>query len=217
MKESGGNGQVLGLTIDARVQQVEQIKSEAATVQSGSVADLLALLKRARDTKFEEQTATAYTVKLTAKMSGLSATSTNALTNFIAYGTPTTLKLGAGERAGVVNSYKTAFGKLPATVNEWSDVIKIANGRWPSARSADAEKRVVSTFAKIYWRLPDRAKNTHDDAAITVMAYGLRPDARNLDSEKAAIKSFKAIFGYAPTTAANWDAVRAIAYSGAQR
>ena len=49
------------------------------------------------------------------------------------------------------------------------------------------------------------------------MAYGLRTATRNLNSEKAAIKSFKAIFGKAPTTASDWDAVRAIAYSGAKR
>ena len=49
------------------------------------------------------------------------------------------------------------------------------------------------------------------------MAYGLRPAARNLNSEKAGIKNFKAIFGYNPVKATAWDAVRAIAYSGAKR
>jgi len=139
-----------------------------------------------------------------------------AITNFVTYGTPTTKILGAGERAGVVSSYKAAFGAVPASETEWSDVIKIANGRWPSQKSATAETRSTVTFKTIYKRSPDMAKQ-NDNAAVTVMAYGLRPADRNLNSEKAAIKSFKAIFGYNPTTATNWDAVRAIAYSGAKR
>jgi len=140
----------------------------------------------------------------------------NALNNFIAYGTDTTLKLGEGERAGVVNSYKSAFGKLPTTETEWSDAIKIANGRWPSETSKKTETNAEKAFQKIYLRAPDRT-NPHDDAAVVVMAYGLRPADRNLNSEKAAIKSFRAIYGYNPKTATAWDIVRAIAYSGAKR
>ena len=140
----------------------------------------------------------------------------NALNNFIAYGTDTTLKLGAGERAGVVNSFKAALGKLPTTEADWNDVMKISNGRWPSQTNKAAEDKATINFKKVYLRDPDR-ENAHDDAAVTVMAYGLRPADRNLNSEKAAIKSFKAIYGYAPSAATAWDVVRAIAYSGAKR
>ena len=95
-------------------------------------------------------------------------------------------------------------------------MVKIANGRWPSVTSAAAENRAETSFKTIYLRNADM-NDAHDNAAVTVMAYGLRPANRNLDSEKAAIKSFRAIFGFAPTSATNWDAVRAIAYSGSTR
>jgi hypothetical protein len=139
-----------------------------------------------------------------------------ARTNFVNYGTPTTKILGAGERAGVVNSYKAAFGKIPATEAEWSDVIKIGNGRWPTARSAASEEKAAAEFKKVYKRSPNM-QQANDNAAVTVISYGLRPSARNTNSEKAAIKSFKAIYGHAPVSATAWDIVRAIAYSGATR
>jgi hypothetical protein len=131
-------------------------------------------------------------------------------------GTLSTKRLGRGERAGVVNSYKSAFGKLPQTVSEWEDVIKIANGRWPGETSPEAEARANDYFHQIYLRDADRS-NSHDDAAITIIAYGLRPLNRNLESEEAAIRIFKSIFSYNPTAAVDWDMVRAIAYSGAVR
>ncbi|MBI4239538.1 hypothetical protein HY620_00940 [Candidatus Uhrbacteria bacterium] len=137
-------------------------------------------------------------------------------TKFIADGTPTTMQLGAGERAGVVNSYKAAFGSLPTNEAEWQDVVKIANGRFPSQTNAESEKRAELSFKTIYNRAPNR-KSPNDDAAVVVMAYGLRTATRNMQSESAAIKSYKAIFKRAPVAATAWDAVRAIAYSGAKR
>jgi hypothetical protein len=150
------------------------------------------------------------------KGSDLTGNNKFAFAYFIKNGTASTLKLGAGERAGVVNSYKSAFGKLPATEAEWSDVIKIGNGRWPTERNTATENAATIAFKKIYLRSPNRS-NPYDDAAVTVIAYGLRPTQRNTNSEKAAIKSFKAIYGYAPVSATAWDIVRAIAYSGAKR
>jgi len=140
-----------------------------------------------------------------------------ALAYFIHEGTPTTIILGAGERTGVLNSYLAAFSKLPRIENEWQDVIKIANGRWPTARSVSAENNAkTKLFIIVYKRGPDMAE-AHDNAAVTVIAYGLRPALRNLNSEQAAIKIFKAIFKYTPNSAVDWDIVRAIAYSGAVR
>jgi hypothetical protein len=60
-------------------------------------------------------------------------------------------------------------------------------------------------------------KHPNDNAAVTVMAYGLRSARRNMNSEKSAIFIYKRIFKKAPTEAVDWDAVRAIAYSGAKR
>jgi len=169
-----------------------------------------------RDAAAETSAAKKYTAALVGGLKSIATAAQNAITNFVTYGTPTTKILGAGERAGVVSSYKAAFGKVPANETEWSDAIKIGNGRWPTERSQTAEDRAALSFKTIYLRAPDRS-NPHDDAAVTVMAYGLRPGNRNLNSEKTAIKSFKAIFGKNPSIATNWDAVRAIAYSGATR
>jgi len=139
-----------------------------------------------------------------------------AIADFIHFGTPTTLKMGSGERAGSIDSFQGAFNRLPTSLLDWQDVIKIANGRWPSQRSAIAEARAKINFKLVYSRAADML-NIYDNAAVTVMAYGLRPAARNLNSEKAAIKSFRFIFQRTPITAREWDVVRAIAYSGAKK
>jgi ELWxxDGT repeat protein len=155
----------------------------------------------------------------TSKLKGfdrLSAGEKDAIAKMVAYGTPSTMFLGAGERLGVVNSYLSAFGHLPKTIDDWSDVIKISNGRWPSASSENAIAAAKKVFKKIYLREPDM-KHPNDNAAVTVMAYGLRNAKRNMNSEKAAISIYKRIFRKAPTEAVDWDAVRAIAYSGAKR
>jgi len=148
--------------------------------------------------------------------SGITAEVRNIITNFVSYGTKSTKILGAGERAGVVNSFQAAFGKLPTTVEDWNDVMKIANGRWPNQRNKQTETNATQAFRKVYLREPDKT-DPYDDAAVTIIAYGLRPADRNLDSEKTAIKFFKAIYGYNPFTATAWDIIRAIAYSGATR
>ena len=113
-------------------------------------------------------------------------------------------------------SYQSAFGSLPKTENAWADVLKIANGRWPGATSKTAEDRAKKAFVAIYKREPE--KNPNDNAAVTIMAYGLR-GKRNLASEKAAIKTLESIKGRKSSTftSAEWDEMRAIAYSGATR
>lgn len=141
----------------------------------------------------------------------------NSISFFIHEGTPTTILLGSGERAGVLNSYLSVFDKLPTGIPEWQDVIKIANGRWPRQRSLEAETAASEThFSAVYRRAPDM-DDPHDNAAVTVIAYGLRPAARDLANEKAAISTFRSIFKRAPTEAVDWDIIRAIAYSGAIR
>ncbi|MEA3463758.1 MAG: Ig-like domain-containing protein [Patescibacteria group bacterium] len=197
-------------------QKIITIAEEAAEVLKANVNALLGKLGFKRDLAKEQVSVKKYVKTLIKNAAGLPEQSKHALTNFIAYGTKTTLKLGEGERAGVVNSYKATFGKLPIIEAEWNDVIKIANGRWPSETNKIAETNATETFKEIYLKSPDR-NNAHDDAAVTVMAYGLRPADRNLDSEKAGIKIFKAIYGYNPSSATDWDAIRAIAYSGATR
>ena len=149
----------------------------------------------------------------------LSEKSQAAINKFITYGVDAnTVKLGAGERAAVINSYKAAFDKLPETEAELADAIKIANGRWPSMTNDAAEKKAKEQFQKIYKKIADM-NNANDNAAIKVMAYGLRQKAenRNLNSEKAGIKIFKDIFGSVPKTTEDWNTMQAITYSGATR
>jgi hypothetical protein len=181
-----------------------------------SVEQVLAAVGAMKDAKAEANAATKYTASLISGLKTPSVETKAAITNFITYGTPTTKILGAGERAGVINSYKSAFGKVPSTEAQWSDVIKIGNGRWPSEKNTAAETKAATEFKKVYKRSPDM-KQPNDNAAVTVISYGLRPANRNTNSEKAAIKSFKAIYGHDPVSAIAWDIVRAIAYSGSKR
>jgi len=219
--EGQGQGQVLGEKIvDPRELQLTQIFDDAHYIWPGDMDLLLGYMNVNRDLALEQSMNSKYGSILgsNVKMAlvGLESSNAAAVTNFLAYGTKTTLKLGAGERAGVLNSYKAAFGQLPKTEENWRDAIKIANGRWPSQVSAAAEKLANVNFKIVYKRNANMA-NANDNAAVTTMAYGLRPLPRNLDSEKTAIKSFKGIFGYYPVKATAWDVVRAIAYSGAKR
>ncbi|MFA4833828.1 MAG: thrombospondin type-1 domain-containing protein [Patescibacteria group bacterium] len=194
---------------------LEQMADDANTVATADVNHVIAEMGVSRDAAAEKTYNEGIVAKVVAG-SSVTAEVRNAITNFVTYGTKATEVLGAGERAGVVNSFKAALGKLPTTEADWNDVIKIANGRWPSQISKAAEDKATINFKKVYLRDPNRT-NAHDDAAVTVMAYGLRPADRNLNSEKAAIKSFKAIYGYTPSAATAWDVVRAIAYSGSKR
>ncbi|MDD5290793.1 MAG: glycoside hydrolase family 5 protein [Patescibacteria group bacterium] len=141
------------------------------------------------------------------------------INNFIKNGADdNSRRLGEGERRAVVYSFKMAFSRNPETSQDFSDIIKIVNGRWPSQKSQVAENQAKNNFKKIYRREADMG-NKNDEAAITVMAYGLRQRAenRNLDSEKQGIKIFKNIFGRLPQTTEDWNIMQAITYSGAKR
>jgi len=207
---------VLGLGFDYRTIQLEKIVDDAIYINAGNANLFVDKLGLKRDNKMEIADYNKYVVPLIKGVNGLEQTNIYALTNFIVYGSETTKILGTGERAGVLNSYKSAFGKLPTNQSEWEDVIKIANNRWPSEKSEEAEVRAEEKFKEVYLRETDM-NNSNDNAAVTIIAYGLRPDSRNLDSEKAGILTFKHIFSYNPTSATDWDIVRAIAYSGAIR
>ncbi|MFH1564959.1 MAG: putative Ig domain-containing protein [bacterium] len=207
---------VLGVEFDEREVQLADIAQDANDVYDGNVVLTLANTDSKRDFKAESDGYKDYTSKLTSGAVGLSSNNIYAITNFVVYGTKTTQTLGVGERAGVINSYKSAFGKLPSSQAEWEDVVKIANGRWPSETNSAAEVKAKEEFKKIYKKEANMA-NPNDNAAVTVIAYGLRPSDRNLGNEKIAANFFKAIFKYNPASATDWDIVRAIAYSGATR
>jgi len=167
-----------------------------------------------RDLVKEKEGVSKYTKPLIRDVGELSSEHVNAITNFVVYGTKNTEKLGAGERAGVLNSYKSIFSKLPTTQIEWEDVIKISSGTLPNETNSKAEDKAKKEFKKVYQREVSM-ENSNDKTAINKIAYGLRPEQRDLDSERAGIRSFVEIYNYLPTSAIDWDTVRAIAYSGA--
>ena len=201
------------------IEQNIDYANSAKRLAGEDMSQILAELKQLRDIVKEQANKIKYLVGLTDKFQKLSDTMESALNNFITYGVDNnTQKLGEGERAAVISSYKSAYEKLPETEAELADAIKIANGRWPSATSTTAESRAKELFVKIYKRIPDMS-NAKDNAAVTVMAYGLRQRAenRNMNSETTGIKTFKGIFGKNPSTTDDWNAMQAITYSGASR
>jgi hypothetical protein len=136
--------------------------------------------------------------------------------DFVAVGTASTIKLGAGERAGVLNSYRSSFSKAPQTQTEWEDIIRISNNQLPLANSSLAEARAGREFEKVYGRAAGLG-SSNDRVAINMMAYGLRPLKRDLNLERAGIGVFVKIYNYLPVSALDWDTVRAIAYSEVSR
>jgi Divergent InlB B-repeat domain len=190
--------------------------ASSTTVDHITASETVQLLSAVRfvDLSAVEKKVYANVIALSAE--SLSSTTKFAIADFIQQGTPTTVKLGAGERGGSVASFAAAFGKLPTTNDDWQDVIKIGNGRWPAQRNTSAENLAKAQFKKIYLRLPNLSVG-HDYSAVMIMAYGLRPSSRNLKSERAAINSFEFIFKKIPVSAADWNDVMAIAYSGAKR
>lgn len=198
---------------------VIDMNNAAKDIVDNKYDSILSELNQLRDTVKEQQNEIKYLKSMTNDLKNVSDQIKSAINDFITYGVDSnTQKLGAGERAAVINSYKAAFSKLPETEAELTDAIKIANGRFPSVTSDKAEQQAKEQFYKIYNRVADM-NNANDAAAIKVMAYGLRQKAqnRNLNSEKTGIKTFKAIYGYTPKTTEDWNTMQAITYSGATK
>jgi hypothetical protein len=194
---------------------LETMTTEAGIISTDNVQNLLIYLGVPANPAAEANSLIKYQIILS-QDSKITATEKTAINDFIVYGTPATQNLGSGERAGVINSYFQAYGKLPNSETEWSDVIKIANGRWPSERSTSSENQAKIEFKKVYGRNP-LLTDSADQNAIMIIAYGLIPSQRNLASEIIAIKTFRYYYQHTPVSALAWNIVRAIAYSGAKR
>lgn len=206
---------------------IETIKERAEElIEEGGLTGILKRIGKGRDQAAEEASKNNYMLRiksrirnLNIKMSDVSQKVEDAINQFITYGVDSnTAGLGAGERAAVVNSYVSAFNKMPSDQEEVEDMIKMANGRWPTIRNSKAEKEAKERFRNIYKRIPDM-EDPKDDAAVTIMAYGLkqRAENRNLGSEKKGIEMFKNIFGNKPSSTEDWNTMQAITYSGATR
>lgn len=198
---------------------IVKIKNNAKNIVEDKFSAILVELNELRSIVKEQQAQIKYLTSLKEDVQALSSKVEEMVNNFITYGVDdNTKKLGAGERAAVMHSYKSAFGKLPEDEDGFSDAIKIANGRWPSATNKQAEIKAKEKFKTIY-RREASMDNPNDNASVTVMAYGLRQKAenRNLESEKKGIEIFKGIFNKLPETTDEWNSMQAITYSGATR
>ncbi|MEA2088986.1 MAG: hypothetical protein U9O55_04070 [Patescibacteria group bacterium] len=200
-------------------EEIKKIENNSKLLAENKLDDILAELKELRNLVREQQDQIKYLRSLVDDMNQITSGMRSAINNFISYGVDENTKwLGAGERAAVIYSYKSAFGRLPSTEEDLTDTIKIANGRWPSAVSEEALERAKEKFKVIYLREAD-TNNFKDDAAVTIMAYGLRQrsENRNLNSERNGLKIFQSIFGHLPETTEDWNALQSITYSGSTR
>ena len=200
---------------DERAAQFAAIVAEGTKVYVSGPESLAMSVNVSRNPELEQK----YEADIVARVVGSDKTTSgvkSAMVNFVTYGTTSTIHLGAGERGGVVSSFRAAYGHLPQSEYEWQEVLKIANGRWPGTLLQEREQAMKSTFKKIYLR-EAVVTQANDSAALAIMAYGLRSAKRNLSSEAAAVETFRVIYGQTPATATDWDAVRAAAYSGAKQ
>ena len=111
-----------------------------------------------------------------------------------------------------MSSYKKALFKVPETMTDWEDVIRIANNKLPVERNYMAEDWVVSEyFIPIYGRYPE-VDIESDVRIVSIMTYGLRPGKRNMRIEKENKKIFESIFGRKVETNNDWDAIRGMTY-----
>ena len=213
--EEDEGGKVLGIKVEnSDISQPVGDMVDDSMVYFSDVKLVIVDIGVRRDLAKEKEGISKYTKPLIKDVEGLSSEHINAITNFVVYGTKNTQKLGAGERAGVLNSYKSTFSKLPTTQVEWEDVIKISNETLPIETNTAAEDKAKIEFKKVYQREADR-ENSNDKIAINIIAYGLRPEQRDLDSERTGIRAFMEIYNYLPISAIDWDTIRAITYSGA--
>jgi hypothetical protein len=196
-----------------------RMRKSAGLLIKNQIMNVLREVKETRSQVRERNVEQNQLKNLENEMMKVSESIQEAINTFVAYGVDdNTKRLGEGERAAVIYSYKEAYEKLPETEEELTDVIKISNGRWPSRTSPKAENEARETFRKIYKR-ELRDSNPHDMSAMKIMAYGLkqRAENRNLNSERKGIEIFKDIFGHVPESTEDWNAMQAITYSGATR
>ncbi len=200
-------------------EQIKMIEKKAELLSGNKLDTILAELKQLRNQVREQQNELKYLKNFVDEMGRITGAMRDSINNFITYGVDdNTMRLGEGERAAVIHSFKNAFHKLPENEDELADAIKIANGRWPSMKSEEAEANAEERFRDIYLRYSDM-ENPNDNAAITIMAYGLRQKAenRNLDSERNGINIFRGIYQRVPESTEDWNIMQAITYSGAKR
>lgn len=207
-------GAVKGKKILSALQ--ENILSDAKIIFSGDLNSLLASVGRKRNLTSEMDNFIKFLKPILKQETKLTDESMAAVLNFIVYGTPSAKYLSAGERAGIVNAHREAFGASPKNENEWIDVLRAANGQAPIAISSKAEEKAAKVFKKIYKRASNKL-NANDSLAVKISAYGIYTRLRDLKAEVAAIAKFRKAYGYKPAASSAWNTVRAVAYSGVKK
>lgn len=190
------------------------ITENEALYVNADVQAMLNHLGKSRDLAMEEYYNRVLVPKVVPK--DLAPSLLSAVQNFVNYGTKSNQRLGHGERAGALNSFRAFHGHVPANECEWQEVIRIANTKLPSELDQAREQEILkTTFPEIYQR---EARNSAlDTIAKQMMAYGIRPQIRDLKAETEALKVYKKIYRKLPSTASEWDANRALAYSGLEQ
>lgn len=199
--------------------QVQEIKEKATLLNQNKLDQILSELQELRSVVKEQDAELKHLRGLASDLAKVNEETKERLNAFVAYGVDeNSKKLGAGERAAVLYSFKSAFRGVPSSEKDVEDMIKIVNGRFPAQRSPVAEKRAKKAFVEIFKRAPN-INEAQDQAAIMVMAYGLRQTAQNrkIVSEEQGIKTFRALFNRVPQTTEDWNTMQAITYSGAVR
>lgn len=214
-------------------QQAEDIKEESQQAIAADKQTVAEALGVKVDVKVEEKHEPLVTNVIEKAEVKLKSEEKAKVDNFITYGTQLTLKLGAGERAGVLRSFSAACdGRLPVTDAEWEAALRIANGRFPSLKDCTATKDRAFTNFKLVYKRDANLKNANDAAAINIMQFGLLPTKQvkqddgsyktvpNREVEKRetpALQTFYNLYGYYPNKVTAWNVLKAIAYSGAVR
>ncbi len=202
-----------------RDEHIKLIHATAALLAQSNLDELLAHANVSRSQVDERFTVLTYLRNAVDDLLALSEKVQEALIIFVTYGVDANSRaLGQGERAAVFYSYRDAFQKLPQTEQEFSDMMKIVNGRFPATRNISREKESRAQFKRIYKRIAN-VHNVNDNAALMIMTYGLQQMAehRNLSSERRAMNTFTSIYNVLPRTISEWNIMRAITYSGARR
>ncbi|MCC7357059.1 hypothetical protein IT408_00960 [Candidatus Uhrbacteria bacterium] len=204
-------GRVLGIEFVNTAAGACNLEEPEAGLIVINAQDIVTALGTARDTNLEQL----FLTRLVSRIAPPEATDgeKSAINNFTTYGTRSNVRLGAGERAGVVDSFRAIYGHVPKSDCEWQEAIRIANSKAPSKLNPEREQAAGILFKKIYRRDADRAQEK-DNKTILIMSYGIRSQIRDLNIERAAIRSFRRIFGKVPSNATEWDTMRGMAYGG---
>ena len=180
------NERVLGEQVERRGNETYTKDDILQALSGNDINTLLDYLGKERNIEQEKSVAQKYNFDSRA-------------TNFVYYGTKSTDILGEGERAGVVYSFKEAFGRMPSSLEDWDDVIRISTYQFPIQRSLSAEQKAKDSGAT-------------DEKSIMMIAYGIRPEKRDLNFEINALKDFVVLFGRLPNNNMDWNILRSLIY-----